>query len=135
MNALKQAVARQGVRPMQLSHTAEIAVFAHFKAASMKIQVCQVRPGEVPNHLQLIFTRGAFAWVRILSGKRLEFRFQKSTMLTHTMLQHFGYGQFQVTQSMILPRTLAHRLNLTSHWIKAGMYLVTETAEELIVTF
>lgn len=135
MNALKQLAARPPLQPIQIPLTTAVAVFVHFRRDAMKLQVCQVTPGEVPNHLQLIFTRGAFAWVRFLKGKRLEFRFQKSTMLTHTMLQHFGYGQFEVEQSMILPRTLAHRLDVNSHWIRAGRYPVTETAEEFIVTF
>lgn len=135
MNAIKQRAVQSPLRPIPLTQPEEVAVFVHFRREAMKIQVCQVPSGEVPNHLQLIFTRGAFAWVRLLPGKRLEFRFQKSTMLTHTMLQYFGHGQFYVEQSMIIPKMLAFQIDLTSHWIKAGMYPVTETEEELIVTF
>jgi len=135
MNALKRPNLGQQLRSISRSTNEEVAVFVHFRANTMKIQVCKVAPGEIPNHLQLVFTRGAFAWVRSLPSKCLEFRFQKSTMLTHTLLQYFGYGQFILEQSMIIPKTLAYQLDLNSHWIKAGTYPVTETEEELMVTF
>ena len=135
MNALKQEHRKFHLGQLQLPITEEVAVFTHFKEGAMKIQVCQIAPGEIPNHLQLIFTRGAFAWIRLLQGKRLEFRFQKSTMRTHTILNYFGYGQFCIEQSMIIPKTLSYKLNAESLWIRAGMYPVTETASELIVTF
>ena len=134
MNALKKQADNTQLKCFELAPK-KIALFTLFKESRMKLQVCETYPREDPNHLQLIFTKGAFVWASLLLNKQLEFRFQKSTMFKSTQQQYFGSGQFNVEQSMILPNALSHQFNLKSYWIKSGTYSITETETELIVVF
>jgi len=133
MNAIKQKYQTALYAPLVAPK--DIAVFTHFKESGLKVQVCHHVPMEKPNHIQLVFLKGAFAWVRLLAGKRLEFRFQKSTMMEYIIQEYFGDGQFTITQPIILPKTLAFKLDVSGLWVKKGIYPITETNEELIVTF
>ncbi|MEM6320176.1 MAG: hypothetical protein AAF960_21070 [Bacteroidota bacterium] len=133
MNAIQQQHRTALYTP--LATPKAVAVFAHFKESGLKIQICHHVPVEPPNHIQLVFLKGAFAWVRLLAGNRLECRFQKSTMMEYILQEYFGSGQFEVTQPTILPKSLAFQMDVSGLWIKKGLYPVTETAEELIITF
>jgi len=131
MNAIKKT-STVSVNALKIA-IPQVPVIVHLKEDFLKIQVCKI--SGPPNYLQLIFTRGAFALTRVLANKRLEFRFQKSTMMQSTIQKYFENHFFTVHHSFILPRALSYAFNKESIWIRKGKYLVTETKDELIVTF
>jgi len=119
----------------KMAKITSVPTFVHFGANRLKVQVCSVPPGEQVNHSQIIFTRGAFALVCLRPGQRIEFRFQKSTMFQQTIHTYFTGGFFELYQACILSNKLARQLDKNSLCLKKGVYPVTETKEELIVTF